>query len=150
MCSLFLLITHLCVLSLTDNSCFENSKMAGMGCVDVLDHDCSSINEAMKPLDEDFSLTELIQDPVPPTVGEDNGNDIVLNGETQNQNIKLGRNIHTMSLEITEPDTDEEVTGEREGYMASVLARYKRTLKERTKYHLGSIYITIFDDLPCC
>lgn len=51
--------------------------------------------------------------------------------------IVLGKNVHTTSLEVTEPDADDESTGDKEAYMASVLARYRRTLVERTKHHLG-------------
>lgn len=50
----------------------------------------------------------------------------------------LGRNMHGSSLEITEPDHDDEVTGEKDAYMASVLARYRKSLTEKTKYHLGA------------
>ena len=48
----------------------------------------------------------------------------------------LGRNIHTTCLEVTEPDIDDEVTGEREAYMAGMLAKYKKSLTERTNYHI--------------
>ena len=50
----------------------------------------------------------------------------------------LGRNLHASCLEITEPDMDDEITGEKDAYMASVLARYRKTLTEKTKYHLGA------------
>lgn len=102
-----------------------------------------SINGAVEPLPEDFDTTAIIKDPVPPVVGE-NG---VVNGEAQvskgkeKREIVLGRNIHTTCLEVTEPEADDEVTGDREANMASVLARYKKSLTERTKHHLG---LTIF------
>jgi hypothetical protein len=51
--------------------------------------------------------------------------------------IVLGRNLHNMCLPITEPDANDECTGDKEAYMASVLARYRKTLIERTKHHLG-------------
>ncbi|KAF9601243.1 hypothetical protein IFM89_018353 [Coptis chinensis] len=57
----------------------------------------------------------------------------------------LGRNIHTSCLAVTEPDADDEVTGDREAYMASVLARYRKSLEERTKHHLGYPYNLDFD-----
>jgi hypothetical protein len=41
-------------------------------------------------------------------------------------------------LEITEPEMDDEITGEKDAYMASVLSRYRKTLVEKTKYHLGA------------
>lgn len=50
----------------------------------------------------------------------------------------LGRNIHSSCLEITEPEMDDEVTGEKDAYMAGVLSRYRKTLVEKTKYHLGA------------
>lgn len=50
----------------------------------------------------------------------------------------MGRNVHGSCLEITEPEMDDEVTGEKDAYMAGVLARYRKTLVEKTKYHLGA------------
>ncbi|XP_057429878.1 serine decarboxylase 1 [Lotus japonicus] len=106
-----------------------------------------SINGAVEPLPEDFDTTAIIKDPVPPVVGE-NG---VVNGEAQvskgkeKREIVLGRNIHTTCLEVTEPEADDEVTGDREANMASVLARYKKSLTERTKHHLGYPYNLDFD-----
>ncbi|MCL7038428.1 hypothetical protein MKW94_009872 [Papaver nudicaule] len=38
---------------------------------------------------------------------------------------------------ITEPNADDEITGEREAYMASILEMYESSLVERTKHHLG-------------
>lgn len=51
--------------------------------------------------------------------------------------ISLGRNIHSTCFAVTEPDADDEETGDREAYMASVLARYRRSLVEKTRHHLG-------------
>ncbi|XP_068469740.1 serine decarboxylase 1-like isoform X1 [Phaseolus vulgaris] len=128
-------------------SCAASSKMAGS--VDVLAPD-SSINGTMKPLPEVFNSTAFITDHVHvPLMAEED--DIAGKGEAQNgtengeRNIVLGRNIHTMCLEVSEPDIDDEVTGEREAYMASVLAKYKKSLTERTKYHLGYPYNLDFD-----
>jgi hypothetical protein len=56
----------------------------------------------------------------------------------ESKNFVLGRNMHGSSLEITEPEHDDEVTGEKDAYMASVLARYRKSLTEKTKYHLGA------------
>ncbi|RDX90573.1 Serine decarboxylase 1, partial [Mucuna pruriens] len=118
-----------------NNTCSANSKMVEG--VDVLARD-SSINGTMKPLPEDLDSTAFIQEHVPLIIGE-NG---IGNGETKNgtengeREIVLGKNIHTMCLEVMEPDIDDEVTGEREAYMASVLARYRKFLIERTNYHL--------------
>jgi histidine decarboxylase len=52
--------------------------------------------------------------------------------------IVMGRNVHTSCFAVKEPDADDEVTGEREAAMASVLALYRRSLVERTKHHLGT------------
>jgi len=60
------------------------------------------------------------------------------------KNFVLGKNMHGSSLEITEPDHDDEVTGEKEAYMASVLARYRKSLTEKSKYHLGTQTLTSF------
>ncbi|XP_027917620.1 serine decarboxylase 1-like [Vigna unguiculata] len=116
------------------------------GSVDVLAPD-SSINGTTKSLSEVFNSKAFISDHVPLVAGE-NG---IGKGEAQNgtengeRKIVLGKNIHTMCLEISEPDIDDEVTGEREAYMASVLAKYKKSLTERTKYHLGYPYNLDFD-----
>lgn len=61
-----------------------------------------------------------------------------VNGKEKPREIVLGRNVHTSCHEVTEPDDDDEVTGEREAYMAGVLARYRKSLLERTKHHLGN------------
>ena len=54
----------------------------------------------------------------------------VENGNKQNgREIVLGRNVHTTCLD--------EFTGDKEAYMASVLARYRKNLMERTQHHLG-------------
>lgn len=80
---------------------------------------------------ESFDPTAVVVEPVPPVV-ESNGE----NGEKRRE-IVLGKNVHTTCLEVTEPDADDESTGDKEAYMASVLARYRKTLLERTKHHLG-------------
>lgn len=63
--------------------------------------------------------------------------DLDREGDGKIREIVLGRNVHTSCFEIMEPEADDEVTGDREAYMASVLARYRRSLTERTKHHLG-------------
>ncbi|KAJ4756713.1 Histidine decarboxylase [Rhynchospora pubera] len=65
--------------------------------------------------------------------------------EEKKREIVLGRNVHTTCFSIVEPEADDEQTGEREAYMASVLARYRRSLVERTKHHLGYPYNLDFD-----
>ncbi|XP_047064312.1 serine decarboxylase 1 [Lolium rigidum] len=59
--------------------------------------------------------------------------------------IVLGRNVHASCFAVKEPDADDEDTGEREAAMAAVLARYRRSLTERTKHHLGYPYNLDFD-----
>lgn len=112
------------------------------GSVDVLAPD-SSINGTTKSLPEVLNSTAFISDHVALVAGENGISKVEAQNGTENgeRKIVLGRNIHTMCLEISEPDIDDEVTGEREAYMASVLAKYKKTLTERTKYHLGLIVI---------
>lgn len=82
---------------------------------------------------ESFDPTAVVPEPVPSVV-ESNGED----GEKRRE-IVLGRNVHTTCLEVTEPDADDESTGDKDAYMASVLARYRKTLIERTKHHLGTL-----------
>ena len=54
------------------------------------------------------------------------------------------RHIHgTVCLEITEPKLDDEVTGNRDAYVAGVLAHYHKTLAETHKNHLGTAPISI-------
>ncbi|KAJ6335834.1 hypothetical protein OIU77_025725 [Salix suchowensis] len=68
------------------------------------------------------------------------------NGNKQNgREIVLGRNVHTTCLEVTEPEANDEFTGDKEAYMASVLARYRKNLMERTQHHLGYPYNLDFD-----
>ncbi|KAF1882408.1 hypothetical protein Lal_00039056 [Lupinus albus] len=117
-----------------------------VGSFDVL-ADNLSINGATESFPADFDVSAVIKEPVPPVVG-DNG---IVNGDDQisaakeKRQIVLGRNIHTMCLEVTEPDIDDEVTGDREASMASVLAKYRRALTERTKHHLGYPYNLDFE-----
>lgn len=82
---------------------------------------------------------------LPPLVNGPNsvGNDHEVVGR-DNKNFVLGKNMHGSSLEITEPDHDDEVTGEKDAYMAGVLARYRKSLTEKTKYHLGAQTLTDF------
>ncbi|KAJ3675142.1 hypothetical protein LUZ60_004184 [Juncus effusus] len=95
-------------------------------------------------------LTDLA-DPLPeelkpiPIEAELNGSTEANGNEKKKREIVLGRNVHTMCFSIVEPEADDDVTGEREAYMASVLARYRRSLVERTKHHLGYPYNLDFD-----
>lgn len=93
-----------------------------------------------------FNPTAIVTEPVPPPVDSDklDSPPAANGGKADKREIVLGRNMHTTSLEVTEPDADNESTGDKEAYMASVLARYRKTLVERTKYHLGA-YCCAFD-----
>lgn len=89
-----------------------------------------------------FDPTAVVAEPVPPVaetaVTADGHGDGALEMNTEKEReIVLGRNVHTTCLAVTEPDADDESTGDKEAYMASVLARYRKSLMERTKQHLG-------------
>lgn len=97
-----------------------------------------------------FDPMAVMSEPVPEPAGElavtsnDVGGENGFNVNTEEEEEKekkreivLGRNIHTSCLAVTEPEADDESTGDKEAYMASVLARYKKNLTERTKHHLG-------------
>lgn len=121
-----------------------------VGSVDVLANDLS-INGAVEPLPQDFDVAAIIKDPLPSLVAE-NGivkEEAQINEGNEKRKIVLGRNIHTSCLEVTEPEADDEVTGDREAHMASVLARYRRSLTERTKYHLGLTILALLILLLC-
>ena len=47
-------------------------------------------------------------------------------------------NLQTSWLAITEPDSDDDFTGDKEAHMASVLARFRKSLIERTTHHMGT------------
>lgn len=91
------------------------------------------LREKLEPLPEEFDPKEIS---VPVDSGPNGGLEA---GDGKNREIVLGRNVHKMCFAINEPEADDEVTGEREAYMASVLARYRKSLIERTKHHLGMI-----------
>ncbi|KAM0939858.1 putative histidine decarboxylase [Dioscorea sansibarensis] len=94
--------------------------------------------EKVEPLPQEFDPKEIscgITSEANGAVGE--------NGKERE--IVLGRNVHTMCLTIDEPEADDEVTGEKDAYMAGVLARYRKSLIERTKHHLGYPYNLDFD-----
>lgn len=66
-------------------------------------------------------------------------------GNGEKKEIVLCRKIHTSCLATTEPTFDDEIIGEKEGYMASVLAKYRQSLMEITKHHLRYPYNLDFD-----
>ncbi|EXC19910.1 Histidine decarboxylase [Morus notabilis] len=91
-------------------------------------------------LTEDFDPAAVVAEPLPPVVMS-NG----VGKEIKKREIVLGRNVHTTCLAVTEPEANDELTGDKDAYMASVLARYRKTLMERTKHHLGYPYNLDFD-----
>ncbi|XP_078172160.1 serine decarboxylase 1-like [Carex rostrata] len=113
--------------------------MVGTGLVNLADKP--------EPLPEEFG-PEKIGDPLP-LANELNGfgeKERVNTGiEKKKREIVLGRNVHTTCFSVVEPEADDEQTGDREAIMASVLARYRRSLVERTKHHLGYPYNLDFD-----
>ncbi|KAJ4966934.1 hypothetical protein NE237_018783 [Protea cynaroides] len=104
----------------------------------------SEVNGKNGSLPEDFDPTAVVSEPLPPVVE----NEAIVSGngiEKKGREVVLGRNVHTMCHEVTEPDMDDDITGEREAYMASVLSRYRKSLIERTKHHVGYPYNLDFD-----
>lgn len=85
---------------------------------------------------EVFDPIAVVAEPLPEAVTS-NGQMGRANEKAKGREIVLGRNVHTTCLPVTEPDANDECTGDKEAYMASVLARYRKTLIERTKHHLG-------------
>ena len=53
--------------------------------------------------------------------------------------------MNCSSYAITEPSIDDEISGEKEASMASVLATYRETLVERTKHQLGIPHLHKFN-----
>lgn len=106
----------------------------------------ANLIEKLDILSDDFDPTAVVTEPLPSPVtngiGEvnDEENNLMMKKTEVNggeREMILGRNIHTTSLAVTEPEVNDEFTGDKEAYMASVLARYRKTLVERTKFHLG-------------
>nr|KJB16469.1 hypothetical protein B456_002G231300 [Gossypium raimondii] len=100
-----------------------------------------NVNGKAEILKGNFEPTAMKVEPLPPVVPE-NG---VEKPSEKSRNIVLGRNVHSTCLTITEPEVNDEVTGDKEAQMAGVLARYRKNLMERTKYHLGYPYNLDFD-----
>ncbi|KAF9682737.1 hypothetical protein SADUNF_Sadunf05G0139700 [Salix dunnii] len=99
-----------------------------------------SVHVNGKPEIEDFHLSAVVQpEPLPPTVTEENGD------KKNGKEIVLGRNVHTTCHEVTEPEHNDEFTGDRDAYMAIVLARHRENLMDKTKYPLGYPFNLDFD-----
>ncbi|XVF64356.1 hypothetical protein PTKIN_Ptkin09bG0162800 [Pterospermum kingtungense] len=110
------------------------------------------VNGEMKNLTDDFDPTAVAVEPLPPVVTATNGGPSESDEEEgvekpakKSRDIVLGRNVHTTCLAVTEPEANDEFTGDKEAYMAGVLARYRKNLIERTKHHLGYPYNLDFD-----
>jgi len=99
--------------------------------------------EAVEISPDHFDPTAVVPEPLPKVVESDGE---FLNGKSNgDREIVLGRNVHTTCLEVTEPDANDDFTGDKDAFMASILARYRKTLLERTKHHLGYPYNLDFD-----
>ena len=104
-------------------------------------------SQPAEPLPEEIPFDSL-KTVLPVLVNEQNGeagDDVMVE---QTKDFVLGKNIHGTCLEITEPEVDDEVTGDRDAYMAGVLARYRKTLVEKTKFHLGARTCHLFSLCP--
>ncbi|KAG6578892.1 Serine decarboxylase, partial [Cucurbita argyrosperma subsp. sororia] len=97
-----------------------------------------------------FDANVVFSEPLPPlpeinTVVDLKGQQHAESNQKGKREIGLGRNAVATCFPITEPDDNDESTGDKEAYMASVLARYRKNLLERTKYNLGYAYNFDFD-----
>ena len=89
-----------------------------------------------------FDVNVVFSDPLLPlpeinTVVDLKGQQHAESNQKGKREIGLGRNAVATCFPITEPDDNDESTGDKEAYMASVLARYRKNLLEKTKYNLG-------------
>lgn len=91
---------------------------------------------ALLPADIPFETLKSVLPSLHHNGGDDEGEGEAEDAVQSNEFV-LGRNVHGTCLEITEPALDDAVTGDRDAYMAGVLAKYRKTLVEKTKYHLG-------------
>ena len=111
------------------------------------------MNGKMEILTDNFDPTAVVVEPLPPVVTVTNCRPSKSEEEEEslekplkkNREIVLGRNVHTTCLAVTEPEANDESTGDKEAYMAGVLARYRRNLTERTKHHLGKKNKNVFN-----
>ncbi|WOG97162.1 hypothetical protein DCAR_0416501 [Daucus carota subsp. sativus] len=60
-----------------------------------------------------------------------------LNPTSKKEIVKVNKNAHLRCLPITEPDVDDEITGEKDAYMTQVLAQYQKSLVQITSNQLG-------------
>lgn len=105
------------------------------------------MNGGAKVLPEAFEAAAVVAEPLPEVVELNGGGVGVGKVGKGKREIVLGRNVHTTCLAIEEPEANDDFTGDKEAYMAGVLARYRKTLMERTKHHLGTLSLA-FSDLP--
>ncbi|KAM1142936.1 hypothetical protein ACFX1X_032248 [Malus domestica] len=113
-----------------------------------MDHENGAV--VVKMLSDDFDPTARVVEPLPPVVTSTD--DCYLIGKlakdhkgSREKQMVLGRNMHTMCLTVMELGSNDDFTGDKKAYMASVLACYRKTLIERTKHHLGYSYNLDFD-----
>ncbi|KAL2612884.1 hypothetical protein R1flu_024576 [Riccia fluitans] len=100
--------------------------------------------KVIRPSVKETSSSSSEDDEADDLVGKEaNGEKVTRNGDSDT--LVLGKNFHDLCLTITEPDFDDDVTGEKDAYMAGVLARYRKKLVERTKFHLGYPYNLDFE-----
>ncbi|XP_021763784.1 serine decarboxylase-like [Chenopodium quinoa] len=99
-----------------------------------------------------YATTSLLELEVVPTVAytSNDGDDctakkMTKTSEDEEIEITLGQNMHASCLGIKEPEANDKVTGEKEAYLAGVLARYKKRWIERTQHHLGYPFNLDFD-----
>lgn len=104
------------------------------------DNGAMNPSEKVEPLPEEIDPKELVS-----PMAFEPGVGAVEECINKKKEIVLGKNVHTMCYTIKEPEMDDDITGEREAYMASVLAIYRKSLVERTKHHLGYPYNLDFD-----
>lgn len=98
-------------------------------------------------LSGEFDPTAVVAEPVPPVVGSGEVDGVEEENSKGRKQIVLGRNVHTSCLEVTEPEANDELTGDKDAYMAGVLARYRKNLMERTKHHLGKFHSHFYSTL---
>lgn len=121
-----------------------DSNRAMVGTSAVIESMGSAVN-GKEVADVRFDPTAVVPELVPAVVKSEVDAAVNGGGQEQKREIVLGRNIHTSSFSVTEPDADDDSTGDKEAYMASVLARYRKTLTDRTKYHLGIMFVLILN-----
>ncbi|XP_054787297.1 serine decarboxylase 1-like isoform X2 [Prosopis cineraria] len=78
---------------------------------------------------------------------DDTSPPVVSNGSFLREYDKevMKKRKENVEFAITEPDVDDDITGDKEAHMASLHARYMKTLIQRTTHHFGYPYNLDFD-----